>query len=161
MVDTYQVDFRGISALTGIALVVIYAVGSGIWVNASPGWYASLVRPPWQPPDFVFGLIWPYNFVVLGISAFTISRNLSRPLVITWLVIFALSIVAALLWSYLFYVPHNLTGASFALVTTAIMTIPLTAITFRFSVGYGLALLPYQIWVAIASSLAVGYAIKN
>ena len=95
-------DFRGISALTGIALVVIYAVGSGIWVNASPGWYASLVRPPWQPPDFVFGLIWPYNFVVLGITALRVSQKLSKPLIATWLISFAISIIFALLWEYQF-----------------------------------------------------------
>ena len=154
-------SWRTIAAIVGIVLVAIYAIGAGFWVSNNSAWYLSLLRPSWQPPDWVFGIIWPYNFVVLGISAFAISRNLSRPLVITWLAIFALSIVAALLWSYLFYVPHNLTGASIALVSTAIMTIPLTAITFRFSVRYGLALLPYQIWVAIASSLAVGYAIKN
>ena len=98
---------------------------------------------------------------MLGVTSFVVAQRLSKTFVISWLLLFALSVVAALVWSYLFYVPHNLTGASIALVSTAILTIPLTVITFRFSIGYGLALLPYQIWVAIASSLAVGYAIKN
>ncbi len=154
-------SWRTIAAVVGILLVAVYAIGSGFWVNSNPGWYYSLNRPSWQPPSWIFGIIWPYNFIMLGIASFVVSRNLSRALVLTWLGFFALSVVAALLWSYLFYVPHNLNGASAALITTAILTIPLTIITFRASIGYGLALLPYQIWVAIASSLAVGYAIKN
>lgn len=154
-------SWRTIAAVVGILLVAVYAIGSGFWVNSNPGWYYSLNRPSWQPPSWIFGIIWPYNFIMLGIASFVVSRNLSQALVLTWLGFFALSVVAALLWSYLFYVPHNLNGASAALITTAILTLPLTIITFRASIGYGLALLPYQIWVAIASSLAVGYAIKN
>ena len=161
MVDTYQVDFRGISALTGIALVVIYAVGSGIWVNASPGWYASLVRPPWQPPDFVFGLIWPYNFVVLGLAALRVSQKLSKPLIATWLISFAISIIFALLWAYQFYVPHNLKFSAICLAITSVLTIPLLVIAYKVSWQIGALLTPYQIWVITATTLAWGYAVRN
>ena len=157
----FMESWRTIAAVVGIVLVAVYAIGSGFWVNSNPGWYYSLNRPSWQPPSWIFGVIWPYNFIMLGISAFVVSRTLSRTLVLTWLGFFALSVAAALLWSYLFYVPHNLGGAAVALITAAVLTIPLTVITFRVSIGYGLALLPYQIWVAVASSLSVGYAIKN
>ena len=154
-------SWRTVAAVAGIVLVAVYAIGSGFWVNSNPGWYYLLNRPSWQPPSWIFGIIWPYNFIMLGVASFVVSRNLSRTLVLTWLAFFALSVSAALLWSYLFYMPHNLNGAATALVTAAILTLPITIITFRASIGYGLALLPYQIWVAIASSLAVGYAIKN
>jgi tryptophan-rich sensory protein len=154
-------SWRTVAAVAGVVLVAVYAIGSGFWVNSNPGWYYSLNRPSWQPPSWIFGIIWPYNFIMLGVASFVVSRNLSRTLILTWLAFFALSVLAALLWSYLFYSPHNLVGAAIALVTAAILTIPITVITFRVSIGYGLALLPYQIWVAIASSLAVGYALKN
>ena len=67
----------------GIALVLIYAFGSGIWVSNAPGWYTSLNRPPWQPPNFVFGLIWPYNFVMLGTAAAKVAQTLNRTQTIT------------------------------------------------------------------------------
>ena len=153
--------WRITSAIIGIVLVLVYAIGSGFWVSNNSAWYFSLNRPFWQPPDWVFGVIWPYNFIMLGITSFIVARRLSKTLVITWIALFALSVIAALLWSYLFYAPHNLVGASIALVTTAIVTIPITVITFKASIGYGIALLPYQVWVIIASSLSVGYAVKN
>lgn len=154
-------SWRTVAAIVGIILVALYAIGSGFWVSSNSGWYLSLNRPPWQPPSWIFGVIWPYNFIVLGICAFVVARNLTKGLVVTWLALFAVSVIAALLWSYLFYVPHNLTGAAIALPITALITIPITALTFRASIGYGLALLPYQIWVSVASSLAIGYALRN
>jgi tryptophan-rich sensory protein len=155
------VEFKTAAAAIGILLVFIYAFGSGIWTSSSPGWYASLNRPPWQPPDFVFGLIWPYNFILLGISAVRISNTLSRNEVVVWLSCFALSVIAALSWAYNFYVPHNLQFAAFSLGATALLTLPLIILTFRASVALGFALLPYQVWVTVATTLAWGYFTRN
>lgn len=153
--------FRGVSTALGIILVLIYAVGSGVWVSNAPGWYTSLVKPPWQPPDFVFGLIWPYNFIMLGLASFKVSQTLSRNSVFAWLGFFTLSIIAALTWAYQFYVPHNLTIATYALGTAALLTLPVLYLTFQSSVIFGLLLLPYQIWVIIATTLAWGYSVRN
>jgi tryptophan-rich sensory protein len=66
---------KNLTAFAGVALVFVYAIGSGLWVNTGDGWYRSLNQPAWQPPDFIFGIIWPYNFVVLGIAAVTIAQR--------------------------------------------------------------------------------------
>ena len=154
-------DFKLIAAAIGILFVFIYAFGSGIWVSSSPGWYSSLNRPSWQPPSAFIGLIWPYNFAVLGIASYQVSRTLTRFENVTWLVFFGLSIAAALTWAYQFYVPHNFLYASLALTSAALLTLPMLLLTFRASLAMGLLLVPYQIWVAIAASLAWGYLAKN
>ena len=154
-------DFKLIAAAIGILFVFIYAFGSGIWVSSSPGWYASLNRPAWQPPSAVIGLIWHYNYTVLGIASYQVSRSLSKFENITWLVFFGLSIAAALTWAYQFYVPHNFLYASIALTSAAVLTLPVLFLTFRATLTMGLLLVPYQIWVAIAASLAWGYLAKN
>ncbi len=145
----------------GIFLVFVYAIGSGGWVSSSPGWYATLNRPNWQPPDFIFGIIWPYNFVVLGFAAYNVAQSLSRNLAITWIVLFAASVASALTWAYQFYVPHNLSIAATALVIAAILTLPVLYLTFKASILVGILLVPYQIWVIIASTLAWGYSTRN
>ena len=154
-------DFKLIAAAIGILFVFIYAFGSGIWVSSSPEWYGSLKRPPWQPPSAVIGLIWPYNFTVLGVASYQVSRSLTRIENVTWLVVFGLSIAAALTWAYQFYVPHNFLYASLSLTSAALLTLPVLFLTFRASLAMGLLLVPYQIWVAIAASLAWGYLAKN
>jgi benzodiazapine receptor len=161
MVNTCHMEFKTVASVLGVVLVLIYASGSGIWVNSSPGWYSSLVRPSWQPPDFVFGLIWPYNFLMLGISAVKVSQIMNKSTTIIWLATFALSVTSALLWAYHFYVPHNLYFAAYALGATALLTLPILAITYRASLITGLLLTPYQIWVIVATTLAFGYASRN
>jgi tryptophan-rich sensory protein len=149
-------SFRTAIAASGIAMVLAYAIGSGLWVNTGDNWYANLNKPSWQPPDFVFGIIWPYNFIVLGIAATVIGQRASKPAAFTYIAFFALSVIAALTWAYLFYNPHNLTGASVALTSTALLTIPMTYILFTISIPMAIAVIPYQVWVAIAAALSWG-----
>ena len=152
---------KNIWALIGVTIVFIYAIGSGLWVNTGDNWYRTLNAPSWQPPDFIFGIIWPYNFVVLGVAAVTIAQRATTATTLIYLTFFTLSVAFALTWAYQFYRPHNLSFAAIALVGTALLTIPLTLIAFRTSVGLGVALLPYQIWVAIAANLSYTYSRLN
>jgi benzodiazapine receptor len=154
-------EFKFVATVIGIGLVLVYAFGSGIWVSSSPGWYASLNRPPWQPPSFVFGIIWPYNFIMLGVAAFNIAQSLTRTPTITWLLFFAASVTSALVWAYQFYVPHNLSIAAIALGIAALLTLPVLYLTFKASLLIGFLLVPYQVWVAIAATLAWGYSTRN
>ena len=154
-------DFKLVTTTIGILLVLIYAFGSGIWVSSSPEWYSSLQRPPWQPPSSFIGIIWPYNFMVLGIASYQVSKSLTRIENISWLVFFGLSIFGALTWAYQFYVSHNFILATIALGLTALLTIPVLFLTFRASLIMGLLLIPYQIWVIIAATLAWGYLTRN
>ena len=152
--------WRTISAVIGIAFVLIYAGGSNYW-NRQDGWYQSLNQPSWQPPGFIFGLIWPYNFIVIGIALWVIASKASPALVATALSIFAFSVIVALRWSYLLYEVHDLRGATLSLFTTAILTIPLLAITFSQSIKVGIALIPYQIWIFTAAALNASYVKLN
>jgi tryptophan-rich sensory protein len=150
-----------VASSIGVALVLIYVVGSGLWVNTGDGWYRGLNQPSWQPPDFIFGIIWPYNFIVLGFAAVIVSQRLSPVLVSVYLSVFALSVAAALTWAYQFYRPHNLEAASIALTCVAVLTIALVLIASRASLPLAFALLPYQLWVSIASFLSWAYARAN
>ena len=145
--------FRTLIAASGIVIVLIYAIGSGLWVNTGDNWYANINKPSWQPPGFIFGIIWPYNFIVLGIAATIIGQRASKPAAFTYIAFFALSVAAALTWAWLFYRPHNLTGAALALTATALLTIPMTYILFTISIPMAIAVMPYQVWVAIAATL--------
>ena len=150
-----------VASTIGVALVLIYVVGSGLWVNTGDGWYRGLNQPAWQPPDFIFGIIWPYNFIVLGFAAVIVSNRLSAALVATYLTVFAITVACALTWAFQFYRPHNLEAASTALSCVAVLTVVLVVIASRASLPLALALLPYQVWVSIASFLSWTYARLN
>ena len=152
--------WRTVSAVIGIAFVFLYAGGANYW-NKQDGWYQSLNQPSWQPPSFVFGLIWPYNFIVIGFAIWVIASKASPSLVAAALTLFAVSVIVALRWSYLFYEVHDFRGATVSLFTTAVLTIPFLAITFSQSFKVGIALIPYQIWIFTASALNAGYSKLN
>ena len=143
-------------AAFGIILVLIYAGGANYW-NQPDGWYQSLQKPAWQPPGFVFGIIWPYNFVVIGITLYTIAAQ-ARPLVVALaLSLFAASVFFALRWSYLFYFEHDFSAAGNSLLLTTILTLPILALIFSVSWKVALAFVPYQIWIGIATALNYEY----
>ena len=151
------------SLLSVIAVVIlfVYVIGSGLWVNTGDNWYRSLNQPPWQPPDFIFGLIWPYNFVILGFASVAVANKLSTTNAIVYLSIFALSVAAALTWAYQFYRPHNLYAASIALAVVALLTLPMLYFIYQASVPLFFATTIYQVWVITATYLSYNYAKLN
>ena len=154
-------NLRTTSLVIAFAVLAIYVIGSGIWVNTGDNWYQSLNSPSWQPPDFVFGLIWPYNFFVIGTCIYSNWQNMSDRTWFVWLAMLALSVVMALIWAYQFYRPHNFMAAAIALSLAALITLPLTILNFSNSFAIGIAFLPYQIWVILASTLSWGYFALN
>ena len=148
------------AGISGV-LVLAYALGSWMTVENDSDWYGRLKRPSWQPPDWVFGVIWPYNFVVLLLSMVRVARDLAQPFAWIAVLLLAASVFTALTWSYMFYISRNLRIAAYALGVTVLLTLPLLACVFAASTLHGWLLLPYQIWLAIAYSLAAGYTRLN
>ena len=149
---------RNIVGILGTAIIAIYVVLSGRWVATDAQWYRSLTKPAWQPPGVVVGLIWPYNFALLIIATWVVASRLSSTHQLVWLICLTLSVVAALSWAWLFFNPHSLIASAVALVFVSAFTIPLLVISFRVSLTLGFAFVPYQLWLAVATSLAFSYA---
>ena len=149
---------RNVVGVLGTFIVAIYVIGSGRMVATDAEWYRSLPRPSWQPPSSVFGIIWPYNFAMLVTATWLVASRLSTANQMIWLLSLALSVTAALTWAWLFYGPHAILASGFALVLATVFTIPLLVIAFRVSPVLGFAFMPYQLWIAVATSLAFGYA---
>ncbi len=95
---------------------------------------------------------------MLVVATWLVASRLTNTSQVVWLISLALSVTAALTWAWLFYGPHLLLASGFALVFATVFTIPLLVIAFRVSPVLGLAFLPYQLWLAVATSLAFGYA---
>lgn len=149
--------WRLVAVVVVVALVIAYAVLSGVWVGTDSTWYRSLEQPAWQPPPWVFGVIWPYNFVVLAVSCSVVAWRSSGSYIATMMIFLLASIAAALAWAYLFYVPHELATAAIALSAAAALTVPIVVIAFLTGPLWGALLVPYQVWLVLAASLSWGY----
>jgi tryptophan-rich sensory protein len=152
---------KSILSVAGVGIVFVYVIGSSLWVNTRDNWYRSLNQPSLQPPDFIFGIIWPYNFVILGFASVYVANRLSTTNALIYLSIFALSVACALTWAYQFYKPHNLVAASIALCLVALLTLPMLYFIYQASLPLFLATIPYQLWVITASYISFSYAKLN
>jgi len=115
----------------------------------------------WQPPDLVFGLMWPLNFLLLFVVGLTSIRT--APADVAWpaIGVLAVSVVLALGWAWLFYVPHQLGAAATCLAGAAVLTWIVVALVARHETWAGLLLTPYALWLSVATALSVAYARLN
>lgn len=148
---------RIVAGVVGILLVVVYALGSGRWVTTSADWYLALDKPWWQPPGAVFGLAWAYNFSMLAIACTVLAWRGTPSRTWAFLGLFAASIALAIAWAYLFYVPHSLVASAICLSLAALLTVGMVVIAWGQVTWVGIALLPYVVWLWIATSLSWGY----
>ena len=144
-----------------LVVVVAYAVLATLWVSSEPGWYARLDKPAFQPPDVVFGVIWPLNFLALGVVGVLLSRSEPTRTALGLLVLLAVSAGFAVAWAYLFYVPHLLLPAALCLLVAVVLTWALVALAWQANPAYGLALVVYAGWLTVATALAFAYARTN
>ena len=152
---------RAIASVASVALVVVYAAGSGWWVSSGDDWYQRLERPAGQPPDEVFGFAWTYNFAALIAAGLAVSLQGTGPARLVWIAGLALSVVAALAWARLFYVDHALWASAVLLIVATLLTVPIVAAAFITRTWAGAILVPYQVWLGLAASLSIGYARLN
>ena len=144
-----------------IPLIIGY-IGSIITISEISTWYASLSKPSWAPPNWLFGPIWTTLYVLMGISLFLVWREgFNRRDVRFALLIFGVQLVLNLLWSIVFFSFHSLFG-SFILIMILWIAIFANIIAFYvISRPAGLLLVPYIIWVSIASYLNYSIYLLN
>ncbi|HEX7627990.1 MAG TPA: TspO/MBR family protein, partial [Candidatus Methanoperedens sp.] len=79
-------------------------LGSFFTTPAIPTWYATLTKPTFAPPDWLFFPVWTTLFVIMGISLYLVWRKgLEDQQVKNALVIFAVQLILNVLWSAAFF----------------------------------------------------------
>lgn len=137
------------------------ALGIGVLLmNNGPesGWYAALNKAPWTPPGWFFGVAWTTIMIFFSIyMAYLIQAKTS---VNIWLLFFVQFILNTS-WNYVFFNQH--------LVLVGLLVIVILTLL----VGYFLLklrnlmkqktwlIIPYFIWLIVASSLNAYVYLNN
>lgn len=129
-------------------------VGSLFTAPAIPTWYAGLVKPAFNPPDWVFGPAWTILYLLMGIALFLVVKGgLTERRVKVAAGVFTVQLFLNGLWSYVFF---GLKSPGWALTEIAVLwaSILISLILFmRISRAAGLLLVPYLGWVTFAAVL--------
>jgi benzodiazapine receptor len=129
-------------------------VGSVFTRASIPTWYATLQKPTFTPPNWLFAPVWFFLYLLMGIAAYLIwSKGIQNREVIIALSIFGIQLVLNMLWSFLFF---KLQSPFYAFIEILILwlAILLTILYFlKISRIASFLLLPYIFWVSFAAVL--------
>jgi len=129
-------------------------IGSFFTTPSIPTWYASLNKPSFNPPNWLFAPVWTTLFILMGIALFLIwQNNFKNKKRLSAFVIFGLQLLLNICWSFLFFKLHS---PFWALIEILILWffILLTIIKFfKINKAAGILLIPYLLWVSFASFL--------
>ena len=126
-------------------------IGSFATISAIPTWYAELAKPFFSPPNWLFGPVWIFLYILLGVSLFLIWQTKKEKKVALTLFFVHLGLNA--LWSIIFFGLHNpffafleilLLVGSLLLVFRLFWPISKTAVYL---------LIPYLLWISFATVL--------
>ena len=136
------------------------ALGSWLMNNGPTSeWYLQLNKAPWTPPGWVFGVAWTFIMICFSIYlTYLFSIRNSRHVRL----LYAVQVILNVSWNYIFFNQH-LTGLG--LITILLLTL----VIFYFFISFGdenlsklkYLLLPYMIWLCIATSLNAYVVINN
>jgi tryptophan-rich sensory protein len=144
-----------------ISLLVCLAAGflGSIFTTPSiPTWYASLAKPSFNPPNWLFAPVWTILFILMGISAFLVwQKGLKKKGVKKALGFFLAQLIFNVLWSFLFFKFHSPFLALLDIIFLWFLILLTIFKFFKINNTAGLLLIPYLLWVSFASIL--NYAI--
>jgi tryptophan-rich sensory protein len=123
-------------------------------MSSIPTWYATLNKPAFTPPNWVFGPVWTTLYIMMGISLYLVVRGgLDAAPVRQGVFLFAAQLVLNTLWSIAFF---GMRSPFLGLVTILALIALVTATIFAFyrvSRPAAWLLVPYLCWGCFATAL--------
>lgn len=134
------------------------AIGSLLMDNGpQTNWYINLNQAPWTPAGWVFGVAWTTIMFCFSVYMAYLYKLKPTNMVIA---LFTIQFVFNVIWNYAFFNQHFI-GIGFIIIL--LLTCIVATFTFLFKKEMGLKtilILPYLIWLCIATSLN-GYILLN
>tara|TARA_B100000795_G_scaffold75843_1_gene53898 strand:+ start:55 stop:516 length:462 start_codon:yes stop_codon:yes gene_type:complete len=137
------------------------ALAIGIWLmnnGSTSEWYDNLVKAPWEPEGWVFGFAWTFLMICFAVYLAKLSTiTNSKKIIAAVLVQYFLNII----WNYIFFNQHEII---LGLIDISLLTFIVTFILFKnlpIMKYYSILILPYFMWLLIATSLNLYIAIYN
>ena len=144
-------------------------IGSIFTIANIPTWYATLSKPFFAPPNWLFGPVWTTLYFLMGVALYLIwQKGFAKPKaapikkfakVAVW--VFGIQLALNIIWSYIFF---GLKNPFLGLIEVVVMWFSIIATIFAFwkvSKKAALLLVPYITWVTIATALNAAIVVLN
>jgi len=121
--------------------------------TADDVWYQTLIKSPLNPPEYVFGIVWPILYLLMSISAFR-TFNETKDL-------FLIQLLFNTLWSWLFFAFQMPFIALLNIWLLIYLNIKINLKMFYQDKLSGLLFIPYVLWLFFASYLNLFIVLNN
>jgi translocator protein len=150
------------AALSAGPILLAAVLGNFATLPNIPIWYEGLAKPPFTPPNWVFGPAWTILYVLMGVAFYRILRlDPQTPGRGRAILLFAAQLVLNAAWSFAFFAAQSpLLGLAAILPMEALILAAVFAFG-RLDRTAAACLLPYASWVAFATYLNGGIWMLN
>jgi translocator protein len=142
--------------LSIVVTCLVVGYFSGIVTRSSvTTWYPTLIKPSFNPPNWVFAPVWSTLYIIMGIAAGLVWNRIDfeKETVKKALQFFAIQLALNALWSYLFFGLKNPMLAGLEIIILWLMIYE-TYIQFtKINKISGYLFIPYLLWVSFAAVL--------
>ena len=153
--------FLRLFACLALCLAVGF-VGSCATYPEIAGWYASLAKPNWTPPDAAFPAVWAMLYVMMAVSVWLLwERGAEGPAKFTAVVLFAVQLVLNAAWPPVFFALHDIRFALVIISALALAIAATIAADLACAADGGDAACPLLVWVIYATALNAGIVVLN
>ena len=148
--------------LASLSLPIGLGAVAGLFTaEAVPEWYETLNRPSFNPPNWLFGPVWTFLYILLGISLYLIwkqSASKERNLAI---IIFLLQQALNFGWSFIFFYFNMIGLALIEIILLWINIILMLVLFYKIKPMAAYINIPYLLWVTFATVLNASYYLLN
>jgi tryptophan-rich sensory protein len=140
-----------VSLIVFVLLAMAAAASGAIFKPGS--WYKALAKPPWRPPDWLFGPVWMILYGTIAVAGWMVYEAAGLAGASTALTIYVLHLLLNAGWSAVFF---GMKSPGWGLLEVIGLWASIVATILAFLPVYPLAgylLLPYLVWVSFATAL--------
>lgn len=147
-----------------ICVAIPLAVGglAGFLSRGGMEVFASLEKPPFSPPGWLFPVVWTVLYVLMGIASYLVfTSGADRKTVGAALRVYGVQLVVNFLWPIFFF---NFGWYLFSFIWLLLLWLLILVTFVRFwkiSIPAACLLIPYLMWVVFAGYLNLGVALLN
>jgi benzodiazapine receptor len=136
-------------------------LGSVFTFSSIPTWYASLNKPTFNPPNWIFAPVWTTLYFLIGLSLLLILQKKLKKQGNFLVTLFSVQLFLNFLWSVIFFGLHLPVLALVEIAFLWILIVLLIVDFWKFSKPAALLLIPYLCWVSFASILNLYIVLLN
>jgi len=136
-------------------------VGAVVTTPAISTWYVTLNKPWFTPPGWLFGPVWTLLYILMGLALFLVWRSPKSRTRDIGIALFAVQLAVNVFWSFAFF---GLENTLYGVLTIIPLWVLIAATIFQFykvSKGAAFLMVPYILWVSIATALNTSVYLLN